>query len=75
MIESSDGTLYFSDASTKFEFHSWALDLLEMQPNGRLLKYDPSSNTTSLVLDGLAFANGVALSADQDYLVVCETWK
>lgn len=75
MIGSSDGTLYFSDASTKFDFRSWQLDLLETEPHGRLLKYDPSSNTTSLVLEGLAFANGVALSMDQDYLVVCESWK
>ncbi|KAH6818378.1 hypothetical protein C2S51_001981 [Perilla frutescens var. frutescens] len=75
VIESSDGTLYFSDASSKFGFDSWTLDLLETEPHGRLLKYDPSTNTTSLVLQSLAFANGVALSANQDYLVVCETWK
>lgn len=75
MIGSSDDTFYFSDASTKFDFSSWQLDLLETEPHGRVLKYNSSSNTTSLVLDGLAFANGVALSSDQDYLVVCETWK
>jgi len=27
------------------------------------------------LLDHLSFANGVALSTDQDYLIVCETWK
>ncbi|XP_057767429.1 protein STRICTOSIDINE SYNTHASE-LIKE 4-like [Salvia miltiorrhiza] len=75
VIESADGTLYFSDASTKFGFHNWQLDLLETEPHGRLLKYEPSTNTTSVVLDGLAFANGVALSADQHYLLVCESWK
>ena len=75
VIEASDGSLYFSVASTKFGFHNWHLDLLESKPNGQLLKYDPSSNDTSIVIDGLYFANGVALSADQDCLVVCETWK
>ncbi|KAL1531316.1 protein STRICTOSIDINE SYNTHASE-LIKE 4-like [Salvia divinorum] len=75
VIGSSEDTFYFSDASTKFDFNSWQLDLLEAEPNGRVLKYNSSSNMTSLVLDGLAFANGVALSSDQDYLVVCETWK
>ncbi|KAL8492556.1 hypothetical protein ACS0TY_023951 [Phlomoides rotata] len=75
VMESSDGMLYFSDASTKHSFQDWQLDVLETQPHGRLLKYDPSSNTTSIVLGALAFANGVALSADQQYLVVCETWK
>ncbi|XP_057467453.1 protein STRICTOSIDINE SYNTHASE-LIKE 4-like isoform X1 [Actinidia eriantha] len=75
VIEASDGSLYFSDGSTKFGFHDWHLDLLEAKPNGQLLKYDPLSNDTSVVIDGLYFPNGVALSADQDYLVVCETWK
>ncbi|XP_057466604.1 protein STRICTOSIDINE SYNTHASE-LIKE 4-like [Actinidia eriantha] len=75
VIEASDGSLYFSVGSTKFGFHNWHLDLLDGKPNGQLLKYDPSSKDTSVVIDGLYFANGVALSADQDYLVVCETWK
>ena len=75
VIEASDGSLYFSVASTKFGLHDGYLDVLEAKPHGQLLKYDLSSNETSIVLDGLCFANGVALSKDQDYLVVCETWK
>ncbi|KAG2717922.1 hypothetical protein I3843_03G194100 [Carya illinoinensis] len=75
VIEASDGNLYFSIASTKFEPHNWYLDVLEGKPHGKLLKYDPSSTKTSILLDGLCFANGVALSRDEDYLVVCETWK
>ncbi|KAK9275839.1 hypothetical protein L1049_023112 [Liquidambar formosana] len=75
VIEASDGSVYFSVASTKFELHDWYLDVLEAKPHGQLLKYNPSSNETSILLDNLCFANGVALSGDQDYLVVCETWK
>lgn len=75
MIEASDGDIYFSDASTKFGFGNWYLEMLEARPHGRVLKYNPVSNETTIVLDNLAFANGVALSKDQDYLVVCETWK
>ena len=75
VIEASDGNLYFSVASTKFDLHNWYLDLLEAKPHGQLLKYDPSSNETSILLDDLGFANVVELSRDQDYLVVCETWK
>ncbi|GJW23573.1 zinc finger BED domain-containing protein RICESLEEPER 2-like protein [Tanacetum coccineum] len=45
------------------------------KPHGQLLKYDPSTKETSLVLDGLYFANGVTISSDQEFLVVCETWK
>ncbi|KAI8553314.1 hypothetical protein RHMOL_Rhmol05G0005400 [Rhododendron molle] len=64
-----DGSLYFSITSTKFGLHYWYFDVLEAKPHGQLLKYDPALNETSIVLDGLCFANGVALSADQDYLV------
>uniref|UniRef100_A0A1S3XF96 Protein STRICTOSIDINE SYNTHASE-LIKE 4-like n=1 Tax=Nicotiana tabacum TaxID=4097 RepID=A0A1S3XF96_TOBAC len=75
VVEASDGSLYFSVASTKFGFHEWYLDVLEAKPHGQLLKYNPSLNKTSVILHNLAFANGVALSAEQDYLIVCETWK
>ncbi|TQD93722.1 hypothetical protein C1H46_020726 [Malus baccata] len=75
VIEGPDGSLYFSVASTKFGLHDWYLDVLEAKPHGQLLKYDPSSRETSVLLDHLGFANGVAVSKDQDYLVVCETWK
>lgn len=75
VIAASDGSLYFSVASTKFGLHDWHLDVLEAKPHGQLLKYDPVSNETSMLLDGLGFTNGVALSKDEDYLVFCETWK
>ncbi|KAK7328800.1 hypothetical protein VNO77_22922 [Canavalia gladiata] len=74
-VETSEGILYFSVATNKFDFQNWYLDVLEARPHGQLLKYDPNTNETVIVLDDLAFANGVALSKDEDYLIVCETWK
>lgn len=47
--------------------------LLEGESTGRLLRYDPSSKTTHIVLDGLAFPNGVQLSRDQTFLLFTET--
>ncbi|XP_057836955.2 protein STRICTOSIDINE SYNTHASE-LIKE 4 [Cryptomeria japonica] len=75
VVESSDGSLYFSDASTKFPYSQCILDFVEGVPYGRLLKYDPKTKKTSVLLDGLGFANGVALSASEDYVAICETWK
>ncbi|XP_076955417.1 protein STRICTOSIDINE SYNTHASE-LIKE 5-like [Bidens hawaiensis] len=75
VAEAGNGSLYFSVASTKFGLHEVYLDTLEAKPHGQLLKYDPITTETSLVLDGLGFANGVAISSDQEFLVVCETWK
>ncbi|KAJ8437560.1 hypothetical protein Cgig2_017913 [Carnegiea gigantea] len=75
VIEAKDGSLYFSIASTKYGLHEWYLDVLEARPHGNLLKYDPQTKQTRVLLDNLCFANGVALSTDQDYLLVCESWK
>lgn len=70
-----DGTVYFSDASDRFGVHDYKLDLLEHGLNGRLLAYDPKTQTTRTLLDRLQFANGVAVSADQRFVLVVETGK
>jgi len=70
-----DSTVYFSDASFRFGFHQFKLDLMEHRPNGRLLAYEPTSGVTRLVQDGLYFANGVSVSHDMSFALVCETGK
>ncbi|KAM0922264.1 hypothetical protein ACQ4PT_006223 [Festuca glaucescens] len=72
-IEASDGTVYFSDASTRFPFDRWFLGYLEARRTGRLLKYDPRTGKASVALDNLAFANGVALPRDETFVIVCES--
>jgi len=69
----SDGTIYFSDTSTKYSIETYKRDLLEHQPRGRLFAYDRRTRETRLVLGGLYFANGVALSQDESFVVVAET--
>ncbi len=68
-----DGVIYFSDASMKFGPSAWKLDLLEHRPTGRVFAYDPENSETTLLLDDLYFANGVAVSHDQSFLLICET--
>jgi len=68
-----DGRIYFSDASSKYGYGEHLLDMLESRPHGRLLRYDPSSQRTEVLLDGLYFANGVAVSKDNSYVLVVET--
>lgn len=69
----TDGTIYFTDASSRFPLSSYKADILEHQPNGRLLAHDPKTKTTQVVLKDLHFANGVAISPDQTFVLVCET--
>ncbi|HEY8203821.1 MAG TPA: SMP-30/gluconolactonase/LRE family protein [Pyrinomonadaceae bacterium] len=68
-----DGTIYFTDASYKYPLTELKADLLEHRPNGRLLAYDPKTKQTRTVLRDLYFANGVAVSPDQSFLLVNET--
>ncbi len=71
----ANGTIYFTDASSKFPLSSYKVDIIEHQPNGRLLAYDPKAKATRVVLRGLQFANGVAVSPDQSFVLVVETGK
>ncbi|AUM11385.1 SMP-30/gluconolactonase/LRE family protein [Ketobacter alkanivorans] len=70
-----DGIIYFSDASIKYDQKHYMLDMLESRPWGRLIAYDPASGQAKTVLDNLYFANGVALSKDQDFVLVNETYR
>ncbi len=68
----ADGSVYFTDSSTKFSIHNYTGDLLEGRATGRLLRWSPTGGV-EVVLDQLRFANGVALSADQSFALVAET--
>jgi len=69
----ADGTIYFTEASNKFPMSQHVNDLLEHQPNGRLLAWDPKTQQTRTLLRDIYFANGVAVSPDQTFVLVCET--
>ncbi|MFA6299898.1 MAG: SMP-30/gluconolactonase/LRE family protein [Nocardioides sp.] len=68
----SDGTVWFSDSSTKYGIDKWKDDFVQNTRTGRLMKLS-TDGTIEVVLDGLAFANGVALSAAEDFVCVAET--
>ncbi len=70
-----NGVIYFSDASWKFSLAGYQMDALVHRPNGRLISYDPATQKTTLLLDKLYFANGVAVSPDQSFVLVNETWE
>jgi len=67
-----DGTVYFTDSSTRFGVTDYRGDLLEHGGTGRLFRLDPDG-TLTLLADGLQFPNGVALAADESFLVFAQT--
>lgn len=75
-----DGRIYFSDASSKFgaaefggTYAASLLDILEHGGHGRILVHDPANGSTRVILDGLNFANGVAMGPDGATLLINET--
>jgi sugar lactone lactonase YvrE len=72
---SSDGTIYFTDASSKYEQTEYLYDLLESKPHGRFLSYDPTTGQVKVLLKNLYFANGVALSQQEDFVLINETYR
>lgn len=82
VVVAVSGRIYFSDASTRFAPARWGgtfeasvLDILEQSATGRILEYHPATKRTRVVARGLSFANGVALSRNQQTLFVAETGK
>lgn len=68
----ADGTIYFTDSSREFGVDDWKADLLAHTRTGRLLRRTPQGDV-DVLLDGLAFANGVALAGDESFVAVAET--
>jgi len=80
----SDGSVYFSSSADRIVTHTtWGNFYDTMRgyllcaccgyDAGKLLVYNPSTRRTTVVLDGLGFANGVALSKDESWVAVVET--
>jgi len=75
-----DGKIYFSDASVRFgakdnggTYAASLLDIMEHSKSGRVLEYDPETATTRIVMQGLSFANGIAMDPRGRFILINET--
>lgn len=68
-----DGQVYFSDASSKYGNGHYLADILEHGGHGRLLRFNPATGQTQVLLRGLQFANGVAVGPGGAFVAVTET--
>jgi sugar lactone lactonase YvrE len=79
VVVAADGRILFTDATQRVSprthgtFDAALFDILEHSCTGRVLEFDPVAATTRIVARGLCFPNGIALSADQQSLLVAET--
>ena len=69
---SSSGLIYFSDATGSEVGMDYYQDLMIHRPLGRLLRFNYYTDDLEVLLTGLYFANGVALSPDEDFVLVSE---
>ncbi|KAI7990249.1 Protein STRICTOSIDINE SYNTHASE-LIKE 10 [Camellia lanceoleosa] len=72
-IDEHQDVIYFTDTSTSFQRRQFMSSILSGDKTGRLMKYEKSSKEVTILLRGLAFANGVALSKDHSFVLVAET--
>ena len=70
-----DGRVFFSEATIRYEMHSWPVDALEARGNGRLICYDPARHSTRTLLRGLRFPNGICVTRDGQSFLFAETWS
>jgi len=86
VVIAPDGGVLFTDASRRISprehgtFDAALLDIMEHSCTGRVLRHEPVSGRTALVMDGLCFPNGIAFSRDGRSLFVAESgeyriWK
>lgn len=67
-----NGDVWFSDSSLHYGVERWKDDFVQNTRTGRLLHLD-ADGSLQVVLDDLAFANGVALAVDESFVAVAET--
>ncbi|KAM3234526.1 hypothetical protein P3L10_014562 [Capsicum annuum] len=72
-IDDHDHVIYFTDSSTIYQRRQFVAATASGDKTGRLMKYDISTKQVTLLLEGLSFANGVALSKDKTFVLVAET--
>ncbi|KAL6530538.1 hypothetical protein OROMI_028427 [Orobanche minor] len=72
-IDQSNGVVYFTDSSTRFTRRNHVSIVISGDNTGRLMKFEPKTNKTTLLVRNLRFPNGVALSKSGDFLLFVET--
>lgn len=73
----SDGTIYFANMSSEdlSSARTFSKLILEMKPKGGVYAYHPAEKQLTTLSEGHFFANGLALSADESFLLLSETTK
>lgn len=67
-----DGNVYFTDSSTKYQRRNFMQLVFSADDSGRVLKYNPDTKETTVLVRNIQFPNGMSLSKDGTFFVFCE---
>ncbi|CAM8897924.1 unnamed protein product [Rhodiola kirilowii] len=67
-----DGNVYFTDSSSVYQRRNYMQLVFSGESGGRVLKYDPVKKQTTVLLRDVMFPNGLSLSKDQKFFVICQ---
>ena len=77
----TDGTVYFSNSTDRFDPEDLGgtkptsiMTIFEQSKTGYVARRSPDGSVEKIV-DGLVYANGLALSRDEDFLLIAETGR
>jgi len=85
-IDQETGKIYFTDATVIAPWREGynrehvvvtkasTLELFEGRQTGRVIEYDPNTDKSRVLMDGIWFANGIALSPNKDFLLASSTF-
>ncbi|KAK9116266.1 hypothetical protein Sjap_015213 [Stephania japonica] len=74
-IDPRTGSVYFTDSSIFFPRWCTCEETCGHHTCGRLMKYDPRSQQVTVFAQCLRLANGVALSGNNNFILVAEARK
>ncbi|EEF48687.1 strictosidine synthase, putative [Ricinus communis] len=67
-----EGNIYFTDSSTQYQRRNFMQLVFSSEHSGRVLKYNPTTKGTTVLVRNVQFPNGVSLSKDGTFFVFCE---
>lgn len=82
VVVAKSGKIYFTDATQQVNIRenggpmkAATIDVIGNTNSGRILEYDPITKKTRVLVHSISFANGIALSEDEQFLIVNELGK
>lgn len=73
----NNNLIYFTNSSSKYKLSKKNVRRLifELKKDGGLYEYNPITQKVKTLIDSTYFANGIALSEDNSYIIMAETSK